>query len=131
MAGEEDKGTPIQNQEWNEVVRDTVTRLTPPERGWILAFVLLFAVFQVSNYLQESERLERDETKDRALVDYFNALEQSRIVIEENRAQEIRRLQEIVKELTQTVARSSERTGRADAQKGLLERAAQQQDEMP
>ena len=117
-----EKGTPIDRQEWQEVAHGVVKGMTPADKGWILAFVMLFAIFQISNYLMNRERIEQSKVQSNNLVTYFTQLEGSRSTIEENRAQEIRRLQEVVKELSQALGRQYEYMGRAQHERSILDK---------
>ena len=121
----EDHPTPQQavaSQDWADVAKQSVSGMTPADKGWILAFVVLFAVFQISNYLISTQRQEEETARSNRQVEYFMKLEESRSSIEENRSQEIRRMQEVIKELTQALGRAHEYSGRAEHEKSLLER---------
>lgn len=113
-------------QDWAGVANKGIAGMTPADKGWILAFVVIFGMFQISNYMISVEREKSEEARSVRLVTYFTQLEDSRAVMEVNRAQEIRRLQEIIKELTQTVVREAERKGRGKAKEKLIEKAVKQ-----
>jgi hypothetical protein len=55
-------------------------------------------------------------------MEYFTVIEQNRKQIEENRSQEIRRMQEVVKELSQALGRQYEYKGRAQHERNILEK---------
>ena len=108
------------SQEWSDVAKHTVGSLTPADRGWILAFVILFGIFQGSNYLIQTQRQEEETSRSNRQVEYFMKLEDSRSKIEDNRSEEFRRMQEVIKELTQALGRAHEYEGRAQHEARIL-----------
>lgn len=104
-------------QDWVGVASKGIAGMTPADKGWILAFVIIFGMFQISNYLLSIAREESESERTARLVSYFNKIEDSRVDLEKNRSEEVRRLQETVKYLVQTIAREAERKGREELEK--------------
>jgi hypothetical protein len=104
----------LADQDWSGVAKTGISSMAPAEKGWILAFVIIFAVFQGANYLVSIKREEAETDRSVRLSEHLISLGASRDKVEENRAQEIRRMQEVIKDLSQTIARQANRDGRAE-----------------
>lgn len=103
----------LAEQDWAGVAGKGIAGMAPAEKGWILAFVVIFAIFQASNYMSSIKREDGERERASNIIEYFNSIEASRSKIEEHRSEENRRLQEVIKELSQTISRQANRTGRA------------------
>lgn len=107
---------PISSQDWASVAKDSVVKLTPADKGWILAFVILFSVMQVTNYLTSVGRSEMELDKGQRINAYLELLESNRRDMAMKRADEMRRMQELLKALADTISRQSDRVPRANEQ---------------
>jgi len=102
--------------------------MAPAEKGWILAVVIIIAVLEASDYFTIAAQYETIaaqyesfQLNAKQIADYLNVVEEHRKATEENRSQEIRRMQEVNKELSQALGRSHEYEGRAQHERDLLE----------
>lgn len=110
-------GTPLRDQDWAGTASHIGGKLAPADKGWILGFVLVFAVFQGANLFINIKQEEGEALRTGNLIKYFELLEANRNKMEENRAMENRELLRIVESLTKAVARDSDRLGRAVVEK--------------
>lgn len=114
-----DQVTPTQridSQDWASVGKDAVAKLTPADKGWILAFVILFSVMQVTNYLRSLDRNALAKAESERVNQYMELIESNRRDMANKRADEMRRMQELVKTLSDTVSRQADRVSRANEQ---------------
>jgi len=95
----------------SEMGNSAIRNMAPAEKGWILAASIIIlgaiALLEVTNYLEQVA------SKD-SMSAFFMAVEQ-------NRAEENRRLQEQNRILAQAIARQSDRKGRREVEEGHAE----------
>ena len=72
------------------------------DRGWVLGFVLVVAIIVLSDTYKSIKLFEAQQAEDEIVSTHFHN-------IETNRAEELRRAQETIKALAETLARSTER----------------------
>jgi hypothetical protein len=101
----------LADKDWASVASEGVKGLTPAASGWVLAIVIMFLGMTFMNYLGTDRQAKH-------LGNYLTLLEQ-------NRAQELRRTQEALMEMTRTVAREAERLGRMRQQIEVIDQAKQ------
>ena len=94
--------------DWSEVAGKGIAGMTSADKGWILAFVLIFGMFQAANYMVSMEVAKAEVSRMARLGAHLEAIEQARLQMEEHRAEEINQLHEMVSFLTQTISRSAE-----------------------
>lgn len=118
----------LAGQDWTGVAKIGLSSMAPAEKGWILAVVIIIAVLEASDYFTIAAQYETIaaqyesfQLNAKQIADYLNVVEEHRKATEENRSQEIRRMQEVNKELSQALGRSHEYEGRAQHERDLLE----------
>ena len=111
----------LAGQDWTGVAKIGLSSMAPAEKGWILAVVIIIAVLEASDYFTIAAQYESFQLNAKQIADYLNVVEEHRKATEENRSQEIRRMQEVNKELSQALGRSHEYEGRAQHERDLLE----------
>lgn len=91
----------------SEVSSAAINVMAPAEKGWILASVILMlgsiALIEITSYLESTQRADRTSI-------YLSE-------IEKNRAAELRRTQETIRILSNSMSRQADRTGRTVAEK--------------
>ena len=91
---EEQSPVPRYKDQYANQVSDAIHKLTPPERGWILAFVILVLGAFTLDYFQSMTRAE--------------AVSEHLTLVEKHRAEEMRRQQEINRHLADALVRAIE-----------------------
>jgi uncharacterized protein HemX len=81
----------LKDQDWAGVVKEGVTGMTPGHKGWVLAFVVLAALILGTSLYGILKREETLQLRSGRLSDLLT-------LIENNRAEEIRRLEELIAE---------------------------------
>lgn len=102
----------LAGQDWSGVAKHGLMAMAPAEKGWLLAVVVMFGTLMLVDYFETVRQLEASSKRTEEVNKYLGVIEANREKAEDTRAQEVRRLQEIVKELAQTVSRQANRAGR-------------------
>lgn len=92
--------------EAGEAVEGGLRALAPADKSWIAGFIVVVAIIVISDAWVATKTLVHSASSDNATRSYFELLEN-------NRANELRRAQETIKALADAVARDSERAGMA------------------
>lgn len=95
--------------EAGEAASSTLSALSPADRSWIAGFIVVVAIIVLSDLYMSIKQMQTIAESDKIVAEYFQFLET-------NRAAELRRSQETIKALADTVAREAERTSRTTAQ---------------
>ena len=103
----------LAQQDWAEVAKHGIGSMTPASTGWLLAVVVMFIVLLAANYMDSTRQAE-------SLRTYLDNEHKLREVDTKNRSEQMRRCQEIVKELTDTIARQSDRLSRTTREAELI-----------
>ena len=107
MPSEEQKHGSSYVEAATEMGSKAISGMAPASRGWILGAVVIIlgsvAILEITNYLENTHR----GTESGKYL----------IILEENRAQEVRRAQESSRLLAQALARDADRRGRQAADK--------------
>ena len=111
----------LAGQDWTGVAKIGLSSMAPAEKGWILAVVIIIAVLEAGDYFATAAQYKSFQLNAKQTADHLNVVEEHRKATEENRSQEIRRMQEVNKELSQALGRSHEYEGRAQHERDLLE----------
>jgi hypothetical protein len=93
-APPKDYATPqekLAEQDWAGVVKEGVTGMTPGHKGWVLAFVVLAALILGASLFGIVKRENTLQMRSGRLFDLL-------VLIENDRAEEIRRLEELIAE---------------------------------
>ncbi len=112
----QDYATPqdrLAGQDWSGVAKTGLASMAPAEKGWLLGLVIMFTVMFGLNYMEHNDNLIAERSRSENLMTYLKAIEANRQAMNAVRATEMRRMQEINKELAQTVSRQANRAGRS------------------
>lgn len=110
----------LARQDWSGVAKTGLSSMAPAEKGWVLAVVIIIAALEVGDHFTTREQYAAFEGSMNRMSEYLALVETSRASMEENRSQEIRRMQEVNKELSQALGRRHEYEGRAAHEEKLL-----------
>jgi hypothetical protein len=113
----------LAGQDWSGVAKTGIASMTPGDKGWVLAVVIIIAVLAASDYFSLATQHKRFSESILRTMDYLGTVEANRQKINEIRADEMRRMQEVMKEMVQTVVRQAERSGRTQREGELIEKA--------
>ena len=109
-------------EDWGDVAAKGVLGMSNAQKGWILAFVVIFGVFQATNYAANVARESADVERADRLAKYFETVEMNRAKVEEHRSQELRRAQETIEALADTIGRQSERQARMEREATVIDK---------
>lgn len=102
-----------------DVAVQGIAALTPAHSGWIFGFVLVVLIIVGSDMYVSVKTLNQTSIRAEATQKYFELVENNRTAQFETMASQFadqsRRYQEVIRALTESVARDSERAGRAAA----------------
>ena len=105
----------LAEQDWAGVAKQGVHSMTPADKGWILAVVVIVLVLQSGDVLRDWMSTDRAKKSSELFgIQLTN--------METNRSDEIRRCQEVLKEMSQAVARQHEYQGRAQHEQTLIKK---------
>ena len=100
-----------------EVGKTLIQGIAPAEKGWILGFIVVVAIIVLSDMWVNIRTLQANITSGERVQTYFEQVETNRSTQLDNAmeqwADQTRRYQEVIRALTESVARDSERAGQA------------------
>ena len=100
-----------------DVGKALISGVTPADKGWILGFVIVVFIIVASDVWISIKTLDSNRAANERLVTYFIEVEQNRAQALDHQAQlfgdQVRRSQEVIRALAETVSRDSERAGMA------------------
>lgn len=115
----------LAEQDWSGVAKTGIASMAPADKGWVLAVVVIIGMLSASEYFQSADQHKRFAEAISRTMDYLETVEADRQKMSEIRADEMRRMQEVMKEMVQTVARQAERSGRTEREGELIDKAKQ------
>ena len=89
--------------------------MTPADKGWVLAVVVIVLVLQTGDVMRDWMSNDRNKKASDIYGTQLNSMES-------NRSDEVRRCQEVLKEMSQAVARQHEYQGRAQHEQTLIKK---------
>jgi len=108
-----------------EVGKTLIESVTPAREGWVLAFIVIVGIIVGSDMWVSIKTLEANKEMVNTNRSYFDKVEANRASANRDSSQiyadQLRRSQEVIRSLSESIARESERTG--DAAVAVLERA--------
>jgi hypothetical protein len=104
----------LAGQDWSGVAKTGIASMTPGDKGWVLAVVIIIAILQGADYFSSVAQVERFEAGMSRMADYLELIEQDRRQVQLARTDERQELIRIIEALTQTVTRQANRDGRAE-----------------
>lgn len=100
-----------------DVSKSLIQGMAPAEKGWILGFIVVVAIIVLSDMWVNLKTLQSTEVRAQATQQYFELVEAHRATqfdkAMQQWADQTRRYQEVIRALTESVARDSERAGQA------------------
>ena len=100
-----------------EVSKTLISGITPADKGWILGFIIVVAIIVGSDMYVSIVTARTNAQENIVLAEYFKVIEQNRAAALDRQSQtyadQVRRSQEVIRDLAQAVARDSERAGMA------------------
>lgn len=112
-----------------DVAKQGITALTPAHSGWIFGFVLVVLIIVGSDMYVSIQTLKQTASRAEATQKYFELVEANRAqqfsTASQQWADQSRRYQEVIRALTESVARDSERAGQAAV--SAIDEASRQQ----
>ena len=100
-----------------EVGKSLIQGIAPAEKGWVLGFIIVVAIIVLSDMWVGIKTLETNVAISQSNRVYFTLVEENRMKAMDKQAQtfsdQVRRSQEVIRDLAQAVSRDSERSGMA------------------
>ena len=98
-----------------DVGKTLIQGIAPAEKGWILGFICVVAIIVMSDMWVSLKTLDSNAEMSAANREYFTLVEQNRMTSNAKQAEmfgdQVRRSQEVIRDLAQAVSRDSERSG--------------------